>query len=226
MISSRLKHMRERYRVEGVDCLLYSISWRMPRWLFQYSHAYLVTAHDLEVTAPPTEIFKFRLAGPCDAEKFASLGLSVLAVNERFASGDICGIAERKDGSMCSMVWVSTGRLYLDTAGAVLDVDPEGVYFYNAFTLAQDRGLGLYRGCCSVYCDWFRRQGRSARYGLIDKLNYTSIVAHGRMNLKPTGEARHFHILFFWITQLANWPKSRRRLIVSIGKHTHGARVV
>jgi hypothetical protein len=226
MVFSSLKHLSARYRAEGIDSLLYSLSWRMPRWLFRYSHVYLVAAQDLDVVKPGTDAFDFRLAQLSDASSFALLGLSPETVGDRLTSGDLCGAAMRRDGMLCSMVWVSTGRLHLDAAGIILDTDLEGVNFYNAFTLPELRGHGLNRGCSSVYCDWFRRQGRTVRYALIDRLNDTSIVAHGRMNLKPTGESRHFHVLFFEITRLANWPKTGKRLMCSIWKRTHGARVV
>ncbi len=226
MVFSRLKQLSARYRAEGIDYLLYSLSWRMPRRLFRYSHVYLVAAQDLDVVKPETDAFDFRLAQLSDASSFSLLGVSPETVRDRLTSGDLCGVAVRRDGMVCSMVWVSTGRLYLDEAGTILDTDPEGVYFYNSFTLPELRGRSLYRGCSSACCDWFRRLGRTLRYGIIDKLNETSIVANGRINLQRTGESRYFHFLFFDITWLSNWPKTGRKLVISFGKRTQGARTV
>lgn len=223
---SKLKQLRDKIRDEGFDPVFYSLSWRLPRWLFCYTHAYLVTAHDLDVTAPVTEDFQFRLAKLSDAESFSLLSVSPNTVITRLTAGDQCGIAVRKDGMVCSMVWASTGRLYLDGAGTILDCDPEGVYVYNSYTLAELRGHSLYRGCSAAVCDWFRPQGRTVRYGIIDKLNESSFKANGRINLKTNGESKYFRFIGIHMSILMNWPKTTRRLFVSFGKRTLGARIV
>lgn len=222
----RLKALRTQISEGGIDSIFYALSWRLPRWLFRYTHAYLVVAPDLDVVAPETDVYRFRLAKLADAESYSLLGVSAATVRSRLQAGDQCGIAVRADGMVCSMVWASTGLLYLDGVGTVLESDPEGVYVYNSFTLAELRGHSLYRGCSAAVCDWFKKQGRTVRYGIIDKLNESSFVANGRINLRTNGEARYFQILGFHITLLSGWPKTKRRLAISFGKRTRGARVV
>jgi hypothetical protein len=223
---TRLKALSAKIRERGFDSLFYSLSWRLPKWLFQYTHALLVAAPDLDVVRPQSDKFEFRLALPSDAEAYALLGVSAETVKRRLAQGDVCGVAVRTDRMVCSMVWASTGRLYLDGVGAVLETDPEGVYVYNSFTLAELRGHSLYRGCSSAVCDWFRQHGRKVRYGIIETPNVASFEANGRINLKPAGDARYFRILGLHLTWLSNWPKSKRKLFLSLGKRTRGARVV
>ncbi len=226
MILSKLKQWSRKLRERGADSVLYSLSWRLPSWLFRYTHASLVAAPDLNVLPPKSETYRFRLALVSDAEAYSLLGVSAETVRKRLEQGDVCGVAVRADGMVCSMVWASTGRLYLDGAGAVLETDPEAVYVYNSFTLAELRGHSLYRGCSSAVCDWFRQRGRKVRYGIIETPNAASFEANGRINLKPAGDARYFRILGVHLTWLSDWPKSDRRLFVSLGKHTRGARVV
>lgn len=222
----KLRALQTKIRESGIDSILYSLSWRLPQWLFRYTHAYLVTAHDLDVAAPETDRYQFRLARISDAEAYSLLRVSAETVRTRLAAGDQCGVAVRSDGMICSMVWASTGQLYLDRAGTILESDPEGIYVYNAFTLAELRGHSLYRGCSAVICDWYKQQGRSVRYGIIDKLNEVSFTASGRINLKTDGEARYFQLLGVHMTWLTNWPKTNRRFVISIGKRSQGARIV
>ncbi len=222
----RLKSLRTKIRESGTDAIFYGLTWRLPEWFFRYTHAYLVTANDLDVVAPQSDTYQFRLAKLSDAESYSLLKVSPSTVTSRLAAGDQCGVAVRKDGLVCSMVWASTGRLYLDGAGTILDCDPEGVYVYNSYTLAELRGHSLYRGCSAAVCDWYRPQGRTVRYGIIDKLNESSFKANGRINLKTGGESRYFRFLGLHLSILTNWPKTRRRLFISIGKRTLGARIV
>ncbi len=223
---SKLKQLRDKIRDDGLDSIFYSLSWRLPQWLFRYTHAYLVTAQDLDVVAPISDTFQFRLAKMSDAEFYTPLGVSPNTVINRLTAGDQCGIAVRNDGMVCSMVWASTGRLYLDGAGTILDCDPEGVYVYNSYTLAELRGHSLYRGCSAAVCDWFKPQGRTVRYGIIDRLNESSFKANGRINLKTNGESRYFRFMGIHLSILTNWPKTSRRLFISLGKRTLGARIV
>lgn len=226
MILSKIRHWNRKFREQGADSLLYSLSWRLPKLLFHYTHALLVAAHDLDVTAPQSDEFRFRLASPSDAEAYSLLGVSAETVRNRLAQGNVCGVAVRNDGMVCSMVWASTGRLYLEGVGVILDTDPEGVYVYNSFTLAELRGHSLYRGCSSAVCDWFKKDGRTVRYGIIDLLNESSFKANSRINLEPAGDARYFIILGLHITWLSNWPKTNRKLVISFGRQTRGAKAV
>ncbi|MBK7092872.1 MAG: hypothetical protein IPH59_14330 [bacterium] len=225
-LRDRLRTWQKKVREGGLDSIFYALTWRLPAWFFRYTHAYLVLANDLDVVAPDTKAFRFRLADLSDAENFALLGVSAKTVRERLGAGDYCGVAVREDGMVCSMVWASTGRLYLDGAGTTLDCEPEGVYVYNSFTLAELRGHSLYRGCSAAVCDWFKREGRSVRYGIIDKLNEASFKANGRINLKNDGESRYFRFCGLHLSLLTNWPKTSRRLFISIGRRTRGARIV
>ena len=223
---SSLQRLRAKLRSSSLDSLLYSLSWRLPKWLFRYTHAILVAAHDLDVVPPDSEIFRFRMAVPSDAENFKLLGVGAETVRKRLSQDIHCGVAVRGDGMICSMVWASTGRLYLEGVGVILETDPEGVYVYNSFTLAELRGHSLYRGCSSAVCDYYKKDGRTVRYGIIDLLNESSFKANGRINLKPAGEARYFVILGLHITLLQNWPKTRKKLTFSFGKRSRGAKAV
>jgi len=78
-----------------------------------------------------------------------AVGVSRELALKRMDAGDRCAIAVR-DEEVVSMYWAATGKLYIETAGSILETGIDGFYPYNAYTVPSERRKGLFKGCCRV----------------------------------------------------------------------------
>lgn len=205
---SRLAEARSRFRNFGFDAVLDALSWRMPPWLFHYSHSYLVWFDRLMTAEPNPEGFEIRLAQPTDENALAAFGVPPRVFSQRLEAGDICGLAIRPDKSIAAMLWTATGRFYLRECGVDLDAGPEGIYRYNAITHPADRRKGLYAACCSVVDRHYAALRRSCAYGVISRFNLVSQNVNQNLGMKIVGEVYRLTIFGVSVRRVNSWPQA------------------
>ncbi len=201
--------------------LVYSISWRLPSWIFYYYHTLLVKSDNPRL---PTRKFKTYFLKPVTEEEIPLLvkyGIKEELIRNRLKSGDKCVIMG-KDKKIQTIIWGASSKKYLRLSGAILDPGPDGAIIYAGYTTPDARMKGLFAVAFNEIYQSYIAEGRSVLYGAIDTYNKNSLKLHLRMNFKIVGETYFSRLFGIKICYYKSWPYPVRKLHIFIKEPPDG----
>jgi hypothetical protein len=221
----KIRRLRDGFKNLGLEYLLLSLSWRLPRWLFNYDHGLLYAGADLLFTKRDRSDIVIRLATAEDADGLTPLGLPIEVVLERMNHGDTCVVAVQGD-EIVSMEWAATGSIFIKSFGSILDTTERGFYVYNGFTLSRERGQGLFIACCVRLFEHYAAQIRGTAFGAISAFNTASIKVHERSGFHQVGETVRIILMGVSFLYTKKWPSSCPRLQIGFLRQPQGLRAL
>ncbi|MFH2055525.1 MAG: hypothetical protein ABIJ61_06175 [bacterium] len=221
----KLRNFQKELRIHGGQHFLRWLSWHTPGWLFHFDHTTNWLSVGTVMKPPFDDNLLFRMATEADAEMMRQLSVSPEEFRRRLHLDDKCAIAMRND-EVRSMCWAAIGKLWIKTSGSVLDTGNEGLYVYNGYTLPDERGKGLLKGCYKVLFDYYYPQGRTKVHSAISAFNHVSQVVNRKVGAVSVGETVRVRLFGLNICYYKRWPYPIRRLQFFVRRPAADARGV
>ncbi len=89
------------------------------------------------------DLYAFPLPGRVQAAEQVGNALKADVVHRRFERGEIC-FAAVYEGKIVSYCWMAQGKIGIEEIDLAVATLPDEVYLYDAYTLDEWRGKGLY----------------------------------------------------------------------------------
>ena len=105
----------------------------------------------------------------------------------RMSHGDRC-FASWHNGEIVDACWVATGSVYVPYLSRYIWLDPGDVYSYDAYTLPDYRGYGLYMARNSYTARRNQKEGYERSVALVAPENYAAWLILTRSGLETIGE--------------------------------------
>lgn len=194
-----------------LEKIMHGLSWRLPWWLFSYDHIFLMGGRDLKLKVREYPQYKIKLGTLDDVEYVTKSGVNGSLFRYRLERGDCC-ILVLKDDRAVAWSWSATGRLYLKLGGIIVDTGESGFFFYDVYTVPEERLKGFIMVCYEKQLEYRHERGRWDILGTISAFNIHSLKTHFRMGMKPCGEAFGFTVCGISICFYKSWPHKTRKL--------------
>ena len=215
----KLKNFFKHIRAYGFDHIFRSLAWRTPRWLFYYDRSIHHKLGEIAIGDIHREGYEIRIASYEDYGLMGRMAITEQVFKMRLERGDTCVIAIR-DNLVVAIAWAASGNLFIKNTGAIIDTGETGFYIFNAFTLVEDRGQGLYTALHELLRQHYHANNRTIEYNSIDVYNQHSYKLHMKLGYKTIGNTIYFCLFGIKICIYRNWWTGKKsRLDIFIAKN-------
>jgi len=198
-------------KIGTIEKFLHALSWRLPTWMFNYDHTYLIGGRELKLKVRDYPQYEIRRATLDDVETMTKAGIRESLFLHRIKRGDHC-ILVLKDGRAVSWSWSATGRLFLMLGGIIMDTGPGGFFLYDVYTVPEERLKGFIMVCFEKQLEHHHSLDCWDIYGTISAFNVHSLKTHFRMGFKTCGEAFSMTLAGINFCYYRSWPHKTRKL--------------
>lgn len=156
----------------------------------------------LEHALPP-EVQKMKLPGQVEmrllepADIAAYLDARPEAIEEdirgRLAEGQLCFAAWQGD-RVVGAVWGATGRAYIEYVDCEIELEPDQVYVYNAFTRLDSRGKHIARERGLFVAQYLQKAGYQRLFGAVMPENKAALRAPNDVGARHVGWLRRYQL--------------------------------
>ena len=116
-------------------------------------------------------------------------------VERRLARGDRCH-ASWHEGAIVDACWIATGNVFVEYLNRFISLDRGDVYSYDAYTLHDYRGYGIYMARNSYTARRNQKEGYERSVALVAPENYTAWLILTRSGLETIGEYSYIRFPF------------------------------
>lgn len=109
------------------------------------------------------------------------------SVEKRLARGDRCH-ASWHEGAIVDACWIATGNVFVHYLDRFISLERGDVYSYDAYTLPDYRGYGIYMARNSYTARRNQKEGYQRSVALVAPENYTAWLILTRSGLETIGE--------------------------------------
>jgi len=198
---------------KGFEYFLYFLNERFPEWMFRYYHTYLTRLEKPALRTRDNKGMNVRLATENDADLIEQMGISKEKTIHRLRRGDKCTIIHDKN-RILSILWAATGKIYNRYAGSIVDTGGNGLLIYGVFSIAEMRKKGLYSLGLKHHLNYYRSQGRTVAFAVVEAINDVSRKAHHKLGYRIVGETIYCVFLGCSICYYRKWPNRSRKFHV------------
>ena len=178
----------------------------------------VILEHDL-----PPEVQKMKLPGHVEMRLLKSDELDAYLdarpeaipddIRGRLGAGQICLVAWL-EGQIVGAVWAAMGRAYIEYVDCEIELDPDQVYVYNAFTRLSHRGQRIARERGLFVAQYLQKAGYRKLFGAVMPENKAALRAPNDVGARHIGWLRRY--------QLGRW----RRFSLKVKPGARGFRVL
>jgi hypothetical protein len=195
--------------------VLHAVSWRLPSWLFNYDHTYLMGGRDLKLKTRDYPHYEIRQAKLTDVEIMKKAGIRESLFRHRIGRGDHC-VLVLKEGRPVAWSWSATGRLFMMLGGLIIDTGEKGFFLYDVYTVPEERLKGFIMICFEKQLEHHHERGCWDIYGTISAFNVHSLKTHFRMGFETCGEAYSLTLAGVNLCYYKSWPHETRKVHVFV----------